>query len=312
MKHIFTILTVILLVSCTESPLESESYDIPLLQDQQEPCTPSFIAQDEYQNLFVCSSDSVWKPVAQEPDTIWRMETDTITNTITDIRNDTLIFHDTIYTFLARCGNRNYDTTHQFCDHRDSMIYEWVRIGNKVWMAQNLNYGDTVMTPQSLPFFGQKYCYQNNLKNCKEDGGLYPWRAAIDTNSFVEGQETIRGACPYDWHLPDSSEWADFADVIERMGGIKTAKSTEGWTDSTPDELKGTNESGFNAHASGRWDGSLTRPWNSKGEGTAWWVAHKSASQNVFLFASDTSISFNYNTLSRRVESYSIRCVRDY
>ena len=77
--------------------------------------------------------------------------------------------------------NIKYDT---MIDPRDKQVYKIVKISPKgsdysqVWMAENLNYADSVKTP-SLK--GQNWCYNNDEKNCKVSGRYYTWAAAIDS-----------------------------------------------------------------------------------------------------------------------------------
>jgi len=94
----------------------------------------------------------------------------------------------------------------EFTDPRDGKIYRTVKIGNQVWMAENLNF--------DCP--GSK-CYDNDPKNANIYGRLYDW-------------ETAKKACPPGWHLPSNEEWQALVDFA---GGGEIArkklKAKNGW-----------------------------------------------------------------------------------
>ena len=76
--------------------------------------------------------------------------------------------------------------------------YKTVKINNKIWMAENLNF----------PIEGS-YFYDNNLNNGEKHGRLYTWDAAMN-------------ACPKGWHLPTDKEWDE---MLEALGGPEEAYS---------------------------------------------------------------------------------------
>lgn len=86
-------------------------------------------------------------------------------------------------------------------DSRDQKLYKVEVIGNKTYMAENLNY----KTPNS-------YCYDNNISNCKKTGRLYTWISASH-------------ACPEGWSLPTIDEikndFPEFSKKNIQKGGFR-------------------------------------------------------------------------------------------
>ncbi len=104
-------------------------------------------------------------------------------------------------------------------DSRDGQVYRIVQIGKQIWMAENLNYADSVQTPSLL---GRNWCHENKLERCSVAGRLYTWSAAIDSVKLANDSDAsqlcgylkncslpveTQGICPEGWHLPDTSEW---------------------------------------------------------------------------------------------------------
>lgn len=87
---------------------------------------------------------------------------------------------------LFSCSNEN-----EFKDPRDGKIYKTVKIGNQVWMAENLNYEDGK----------DSYCYDDIKTNCDKYGKLYSMKA-------------VEKAIPPGWHLPSREEWQILLDSI--------------------------------------------------------------------------------------------------
>ena len=130
-----------------------------------------------------------------------------------------------------------------FIDSRDGQKYKWVRIGNQVWMAQNLNIGKKIRGKAEQENNGviEKYCYKNNNTNCDEYGGLYQWDEMMQYTTT----QGIQGICPNGWHIPTDNEWRILEGTVDSQypvedpewdgtvwrgynGGLNI-KSTSGW-----------------------------------------------------------------------------------
>ena len=131
----------------------------------------------------------------------------------------------------------------ELTDSRDGQVYKTVKIGNQTWMAQNLNYADSVKTP-SLK--GNSWCFGDKPKRCNVGGRLYTWAAAIDSvglakdpdnprdcgkNKECPFTESVHGICPDGWHLPSKAE---FDTLVATVGGKEIAelnlRSRIGWS----------------------------------------------------------------------------------
>ena len=119
-------------------------------------------------------------------------------------------------------------------DSRDGKTYKTVKIGNQVWMAENLNFANAEGS-------GESVCYNNVADSCVKYGRLYTWAAAMDSAAVfselgkgcgdkVECKPSgvVRGICPEGWHLPSHEEWNELLTFVGEDSGIKL-KSTSGW-----------------------------------------------------------------------------------
>jgi len=176
------------------------------------------------------------------------------------------------------------DTSGTFTDNRDGKIYQWIKIGNQIWMAENLNY-DTI---------NESYVYNNISSNANIYGLLYDF-------------ETACLVCPDGWHLPSDSEWTQLTDYLggEYLAGGKLKEdSTEHWE---YPNIEATNSSGFTALPGGNhYKGSFCNLTSL----AYFWTSSNNNIWGIFrsLYFDDHEVT---NYLQDKEYCFSVRCVKD-
>lgn len=207
-------------------------------------------------------------------------------------------------------------------DPRDGQIYKTVKIGNQVWMAENLNYADSVATPSLM---GKSCCFLNKVENCAVAGRLYTWMAAIDSvklykDKFVKcgvGKtcslpDTVYGICPPGWHLPTNKEWKT---LFNEVGGILTAsevlKSKTGWLDNG----NGTDDFGFSGLPVGERSAYGHIYYDPYFSGDGDFAGFWSASEYSNSYAYHVFLSYEYKEVhliyKNKLDALSVRCLKD-
>lgn len=90
----------------------------------------------------------------------------------------------------------------------DGNKYPVVKIGDQVWMAQNLN-----STHDAAGNEINGFCFSENPESCRRLGRLYSWDAMMNGSKTA----AAKGICPKGWHLPSDTEWGK---LFEYAGGI--------------------------------------------------------------------------------------------
>jgi uncharacterized protein (TIGR02145 family) len=220
-----------------------------------------------------------------------------------------------------------------FTDERDGHTYKWVKIGNQIWMAENLAYLPKVnrITDGSENDLNGKYYYVIDydgsfLKQAKESlgyqnyGVLYNWNAAMVT-------------CPFGWHIPRNEEWDQLVQFIVKEQKVNPSENDRYSNilqyltkkDSWGPLVNSKNIYGFSVLPSGfrsklsyykEW--KFYRSWNDISQNiggfmAAFWSSTKLDDRNVYGRSIDTFAcnacffkqKFNIN------EGLSIRCIKD-
>ena len=204
----------------------------------------------------------------------------------------------------------------ELVDDRDGQTYKTVKIGDQVWMAENLNYAYLQPTEE---LDSSSFCYNDSAEYCEKYGRLYLWSAAMDsvgtwnTNGKGCGYGTtcsptypVRGVCPSGWHLPTQTEWNT---LFTSVGGSSTAgtklKSSSGWNSSG----NGTDAFGFLVLPAGSrfYYGS----YYGEGGNAYFWSSTESRSgsaYNMYLYCDDV---YAYLGGIDKSYGYSVRCIQD-
>ena len=165
---------------------------------------------------------------------------------------------DTIFCYVKQ------DKGELFVTDIDGNIYPTVKIGEQIWMAENLKTthyanGNSIQLVSDNYYwdnlgnndYDKAYCWYNNDKASKDIyGALYTYAAATNGNSY--GYD-VQGVCPNGWHLPNNSEWSE---LISNLGGISVAGSKMAgysnlWLNGNLVNSSDFGTSGFNAVPSG-------------------------------------------------------------
>ena len=146
----------------------------------------------------------------------------------------------------SKTHSANYDPEKKLLtDDRDGEVYKTVKIGDQIWMAENLRF-----TPKE-PVEGCEMLYLDSDEDTTafaKYGRHYPWIDAMmlscDSiqNADMTQEQSIKhphqGICPNGWHIPSQEDWLTLAESVN----ITDLLSTE-WVAL---EYTGTDLYGFN------------------------------------------------------------------
>lgn len=192
---------------------------------------------------------------------------------------------------------------------RDGSVYQWVKIGDQIWMAQNLAYLPFVTGNESgsdsLPYYyvygydstdvasAKKFTTRDST-NYKIYGVLYNWPAT-------------KKACPAGWRMPSDKDWEL---LMITIGGNAGGKLKERGGTHWKDPNKGaTNENGFSALGGGeRYSLGGFIYLNQSAE---FWSSDSSGLSNAFAW----HLSYFANTFKKdyfnKSNGFSVRCIKD-
>lgn len=198
--------------------------------------------------------------------------------------------------FLLLSGHPAFgQASETFMDVRDKAIYKFVKIGNQIWMAENLRYNTGK---------GSGY-YDLGLY-----GRFYNWNSA-------------KSACPRGWHLPSDVEWKELERTLgmnenklrsnnyDRNSGDvgKKLKSRSGWRFYMQNG-NGVDLYGFNALPGGYYQ-TYNKKYMYYGTGITFWTSSDFDGENAIT----RELGSHYNGIDRdqfyKVHGCYVRCVKD-
>ena len=198
-------------------------------------------------------------------------------------------------------------------DPRDGQTYRTLKIGDQVWMAENLNYEYNAGSAKS-------YCYDDKIENCQKYGRLYTWSAAMDSaavfsangkncgyNKRCSPTYPVQGVCPNGWHVPNLVEWRTLLGEADSKNlGIegKLLKSKNGWSGNGngTDSINFTVlPAGYHYYEKFQYEGKTASFWTSNDE-------HRKATHSVNFRDYQFEVVLLEN---RKNHAFSIRCIKD-
>lgn len=216
--------------------------------------------------------------------------------------------------------------------------YKCVKIGDQVWIAENLRCNKydtesgrkdaeiTIYSSHKLkPYTYDPYCVDasdeanwGNQNFVTEElsqqkaklGYLYNWAAAVCFESAAAAKEqdkyfedSRQGICPNGWHVPAVTEWKTLVDNCTPLP-YSRLKSKSGWYNG----INGTDEFEFAILPAGLGEGSVVR---RVGADAYFWTATATTSTdaNYRHWPYDAEI-IHINEYNKR-EAFSVRCVKN-
>lgn len=163
----------------------------------------------------------------------------------------------------------------EMTDARDNQVYKTVKIDDKVWLAENLNYKTST-----------SYCMKDDSTYCEKYGRLYNLDVA----------QTI---CPEGWKLPSIDDWHDLYAAAQKVQPDSLARYVL-WSKSF---TKGTNELGFSGTPTSVWDINRSSQGYIAQDDAFYW---SSTGNNTFeLYTHSVYFGF-YSSRSR----LAVRCIK--
>ena len=182
----------------------------------------------------------------------------------------------------------------KFIDERSGKEYAWVKIGEQIWMAENLNYE----TPESrcCDFLkGSRYDKEqfNCEEYCEKYGRLYLWNEA-------------QCACPEGWELPSNDDWETLVKYTEWVVNGDDRNYLLLQIKNEWKHLEGNNATGFSAIPTENFISDFVDDDYS----TTWWTSSEREAEHYRIWVWTIGEIFFIRSADIKTAFHSIRCIK--
>jgi uncharacterized protein (TIGR02145 family) len=194
----------------------------------------------------------------------------------------------------------------------DNNSYSTVKIGNQVWMAENLKttrYNDGTSIPRETDNTAWQHLSTPAIAWLNNDSSTNHNMYGVLYNGFAVGTGKL---APKGWHIPTDAEWDT---LVSYLGGSSVAggKLKESGTSHWLSPNTGaSNESGFTALPGSEHEGAGSSGFGQLGNSAWWWSSTQNSSNNSAGFL---SVSSDYESIFKmsliRTMGFSVRCIKD-
>jgi len=219
--------------------------------------------------------------------------------------------------------SKNYEIDFIPCMDSSGRNYSTVKIGNQIWMEENLAFLPEI-SPYNKKSYTEPYYYVYAYRGANlSDAKATPYYAKL---GVLYNWEAARISCPAGWHLPSIQEWDILTDYLYENyfgyggRGDRIAKSLASRTDwntsgvhaSVGNNLLYNNSTGFNAVAAG-YHISFGSYFMSRNSHSAFWTSDPYSTTEAWQIglSYDTNIPYKGSMYSLRYDGLSVRCLKD-